>query len=52
VRSTIHEDSKPGNTDGTYIQEVPLVGITPGAPLVFKKGSGSSRNGTTMSWRG
>jgi Zn-dependent M28 family amino/carboxypeptidase len=31
---------KPGNTDGTYIQKVPLVGITPdGAPLVFKKGS-------------
>ncbi len=31
---------KPGNTDGTYIQKVPLVGITPKpAPLVFKKGS-------------
>jgi Zn-dependent M28 family amino/carboxypeptidase len=31
---------KPGNTDGTYIQKVPLVGITPTpAPLVFKKGS-------------
>jgi Zn-dependent M28 family amino/carboxypeptidase len=30
---------KPGNTDGTYIQKVPLVGITPiPAPLVFKKG--------------
>src|SRR6266511_1906842 len=30
---------KPGNTDGTYIQKVPLVGITPDpAPLVFKKG--------------
>ncbi|HWF85445.1 MAG TPA: M28 family metallopeptidase [Vicinamibacterales bacterium] len=30
---------KPGNTDGTYIQKVPLVGITPSpAPLVFKKG--------------
>jgi Zn-dependent M28 family amino/carboxypeptidase len=29
---------KPGNTDGTYIQKVPLVGITPdGAPLVLKK---------------
>src|SRR5262249_46810147 len=31
---------KPGNTDGTYIQKVPLVGITPTpAPLVFKKGN-------------
>jgi Zn-dependent M28 family amino/carboxypeptidase len=30
---------KPGNTDGTYVQKVPLVGITPTpAPLVFKKG--------------
>jgi Zn-dependent M28 family amino/carboxypeptidase len=29
---------KPGNTDGTYVQKVPLVGITPTpAPLVFKK---------------
>ena len=32
---------KPGNTDGSYIQKVPLVGITPqGAPsLVLEKGS-------------
>ena len=30
---------KPGNTDGTYFQKVPLVGITPTpAPLVFRKG--------------
>ncbi len=31
---------KPGNFDGTYIQKVPLVGITadPGAELTFKKG--------------
>src|SRR5438128_12320408 len=29
---------KPGNTDGTYIQKVPLVGITPSpAPLILKK---------------
>ena len=35
---------KPGNTDGTYIQKVPLVGITPApAPLTFKKGSDSRR---------
>ncbi|HEX3645715.1 MAG TPA: hypothetical protein VHT95_08905 [Vicinamibacterales bacterium] len=30
---------KPGNTDGSYFQPVPLVGITPTpAPLVFRKG--------------
>src|SRR5689334_10319238 len=30
---------KPGNTDGTYVQKVPLVGITAEpAPLVFQKG--------------
>jgi Zn-dependent M28 family amino/carboxypeptidase len=30
---------KPGNTDGTYVQKVPLVGITAdGAPLVVAKG--------------
>jgi Zn-dependent M28 family amino/carboxypeptidase len=30
---------KPGNTDGTYVQKVPLVGITTApAPLVVKKG--------------
>jgi Zn-dependent M28 family amino/carboxypeptidase len=31
---------KPGNTDGTYIQKVPMVGITadPATSLVFKKG--------------
>jgi len=35
---------KPGNTDGTYLQKVPLVGITPApAPLVFTKGSQQSR---------
>src|SRR3954462_14227893 len=31
---------KPGNTDGTYFQKVPLVGITPTpAPLAFTKGA-------------
>jgi Zn-dependent M28 family amino/carboxypeptidase len=36
---------KPGNTDGTYIQKVPLVGITPDntAPLTFRKGSRTLR---------
>ncbi|MCU0251697.1 MAG: M28 family metallopeptidase [Vicinamibacterales bacterium] len=31
---------KPGNTDGTYIQQVPMVGITadPATSLVFRKG--------------
>ena len=46
---------KPGNTDGTYVQKVPLVGITPTpAPLVIRaratRSNGSS--GRTMSWRG
>ena len=39
---------KPGNTDGTYFQKVPLVGITPTpAPLVFSKGS----NTQTLKWK-
>jgi Zn-dependent M28 family amino/carboxypeptidase len=39
---------KPGNTDGTYFQTVPLVGITPTpAPLVFKKGKQTQ----TLKWK-
>ena len=39
---------KPGNTDGTYVQKVPLVGITPApAPLIFQKG-GQRR---TLKWK-
>jgi Zn-dependent M28 family amino/carboxypeptidase len=39
---------KPGNTDGTYFQQVPLVGITPvPAPLIFKKGSQQQ----TLKWK-
>src|SRR6202023_3103518 len=39
---------KPGNTDGTYVQKVPLVGITPApAPLVFKKASERQ----TLTWK-
>jgi Zn-dependent M28 family amino/carboxypeptidase len=39
---------KPGNTDGTYIQKVPLVGITPSpAPLVFKKDAATQ----TLKWK-
>jgi len=39
---------KPGNTDGTYFQKVPLVGITPApAPLVFKKGAQTQ----TLKWK-
>jgi Zn-dependent M28 family amino/carboxypeptidase len=39
---------KPGNTDGTYFQRVPLVGITPApAPLVFHKGGQSQ----TLKWK-
>jgi Zn-dependent M28 family amino/carboxypeptidase len=33
---------KPGNTDGSYVQNVPLVGITAdGAPLVIRDGAGA-----------
>jgi Zn-dependent M28 family amino/carboxypeptidase len=39
---------KPGNTDGTYVQKVPLVGITPTpAPLVLTKGSRT----LTLKWK-
>ena len=39
---------KPGNTDGTFVQKVPLVGITPdGAPLIIKKGAQQLR----LKWR-
>jgi len=39
---------KPGNPDGTYIQKVPLVGITATpAPLVLRKGSQE----VTLKWR-
>ena len=39
---------KPGNTDGTYIQQVPLVGITPEpAPLIVKNG----RQEQTAKWK-
>src|ERR1700738_630595 len=39
---------KPGNTDGTYVQKVPLVGITPTpAPLVLKKGARQQ----TLKWK-
>ncbi|HXI29979.1 MAG TPA: hypothetical protein VNG89_16180, partial [Vicinamibacterales bacterium] len=39
---------KPGNTDGTYFQKVPLVGITPKpAPLVFSKGGQHQ----TLKWK-
>jgi Zn-dependent M28 family amino/carboxypeptidase len=39
---------KPGNTDGTYVQKVPLVGITPApAPLIFTKGGQQQ----TLKWK-
>jgi Zn-dependent M28 family amino/carboxypeptidase len=39
---------KPGNTDGTYVQKVPLVGITPTpAPLMFRKGAQQ----LTLKWK-
>jgi len=39
---------EPGNTDGTYVQKVPLVGISPDpAPLVLQKGSQK----ITLTWK-
>jgi Zn-dependent M28 family amino/carboxypeptidase len=39
---------EPGNTNGTYVQKVPLVGITPQpAPLTFKKGTQQQ----TLNWK-
>jgi Zn-dependent M28 family amino/carboxypeptidase len=39
---------EPGNTDGTYIQNVPLVGITASpAPLTFAKGGKTE----TLTWK-
>jgi Zn-dependent M28 family amino/carboxypeptidase len=39
---------KPGNPDGTYVQNVPLVGITPApAPLVLKKDGATQ----TLAWK-
>ncbi len=39
---------KPGNTDGTFVQKVPLVGITPEpAPLIVRKGSQEQR----LAWK-
>jgi Zn-dependent M28 family amino/carboxypeptidase len=40
---------KPGNPDGSYIQKVPMVGITPAADasLVFRKGAKAQ----TLKWR-
>jgi len=39
---------KPGNPDGTFVQKVPLVGITPAAaPLTVSKGTETA----TLAWR-
>ena len=39
---------RPGTTDGSYLQKVPLVGITPTpAPLVLRKGSRT----LTLKWK-
>jgi Zn-dependent M28 family amino/carboxypeptidase len=39
---------EPGNTNGTYFQPVPLVGITPSpAPLIFRKGGQAQ----TLKWK-
>jgi Zn-dependent M28 family amino/carboxypeptidase len=40
--------AEPGNTDGTYVQKVPLVGITPEpAPLVLQK----NEQKQTLKWK-
>ena len=43
---------KPGNTDGTYIQKVPLVGITaaPTTPLTISKGGRSRSSSGATRW--
>ncbi len=41
---------KPGNPDGTFVQKVPLVGITPtAAPLTISGGTGAAP--ATLAWR-
>jgi Zn-dependent M28 family amino/carboxypeptidase len=41
---------KPGNPDGTFVQKVPLVGITPAAaPLTITGGAGAAP--ATLAWR-
>jgi len=45
---------KPGNPDGTYVQKVPLVGITPAAaPLTITSGTAgrSGQGPVTLAWR-
>jgi Zn-dependent M28 family amino/carboxypeptidase len=43
---------KPGNTDGSYTQKVPLVGITPTpAPLVFSRSGGKGPQQQTLKWK-
>jgi Zn-dependent M28 family amino/carboxypeptidase len=40
---------KPGNPDGTYVQKVPLVGITPAAAPLTITGAGGAP--ATLAWR-
>jgi Zn-dependent M28 family amino/carboxypeptidase len=45
---------KPGNPDGTYVQKVPLVGITPAAAPLTITGGATGQSGTrpaTLAWR-
>jgi Zn-dependent M28 family amino/carboxypeptidase len=42
---------KPGNQDGTFVQKVPLIGVTPAAaPLTIRGGSGGAAP-LTLAWR-
>jgi Zn-dependent M28 family amino/carboxypeptidase len=45
---------KPGNPDGTYVQKVPLIGITPAAAPLTITGGAAGSAGTepvTLAWR-
>jgi len=42
---------KPGNPDGTYVQKVPLVGITPAAAPLTISGGAAGAPPLTLAWR-
>jgi len=43
---------KPGNTDGTFTQKVPLVGITAtGGPLALVKGGAKDKEARRLAWK-
>ncbi len=42
---------KPGNPDGTFVQKVPLVGITPAAAPLTIRGTSGTGTSITLAWR-